>query len=52
MGTSGMRYSLPSRDIIADSIETVVQGMSYDGVVTIVGCDKNTWSTYGYITFE
>ena len=41
MGTSGMRYSLPSRDIIADSIETVVQGMSYDGVVTIVGCDKN-----------
>ena len=41
MGTSGMRYSLPSRDIIADSIETVIQGMSYDGVVTIVGCDKN-----------
>ena len=41
MGTPGMRFSLPSRDIIADSIETVVQGMSYDGVVTIVGCDKN-----------
>ena len=41
MGTKGMRYSLPSRDIIADSIETVVQGMSYDGVVTVVGCDKN-----------
>lgn len=41
MGTQGMRYSLPSRDIIADSIETVVQGMSYDGVVTVVGCDKN-----------
>ena len=41
MGTKGMRFSLPSRDIIADSIETVVQGMSYDGVVTVVGCDKN-----------
>ncbi|SNS98639.1 dihydroxy-acid dehydratase [Ekhidna lutea] len=41
MGTSGMRYSLPSRDIIADSMETVVQGMSYDGLVTVVGCDKN-----------
>ena len=41
MGTYGMRFSLPSRDIIADSIETVVQGMSYDGVVTVVGCDKN-----------
>ncbi|MGS2761292.1 dihydroxy-acid dehydratase [Sinomicrobium sp. M5D2P9] len=40
-GTQGMRYSLPSRDLIADSIETVVQGMSYDGVVTVVGCDKN-----------
>ncbi|MBT6169544.1 MAG: dihydroxy-acid dehydratase [Flavobacteriaceae bacterium] len=41
MGTYGMRFSLPSRDIIADSIETVIQGMSYDGVVTVVGCDKN-----------
>ena len=41
MGTSGMRFSLPSRDVIADSIETVIQGMSYDGVVTVVGCDKN-----------
>ncbi len=41
MGTPGMRFSLPSRDIIADSIETVVQAMSYDGVVTVVGCDKN-----------
>ena len=41
MGTPGMRYSLPSRDIIADSVETVVQAMSYDGVVTVVGCDKN-----------
>ena len=41
MGTSGMRFSLPSRDIIADSVETVVQAMSYDGVVTVVGCDKN-----------
>ncbi len=41
MGTPGMRYSLPSRDVIADSMETVVQGLSYDGVVTVVGCDKN-----------
>jgi dihydroxy-acid dehydratase len=41
MGTPGMRHSLPSRDIIADSMETVVNGMSYDGLVTVVGCDKN-----------
>jgi len=41
MGTPGMRYSLPSRDVIADSIETVVNAQSYDGVVTVVGCDKN-----------
>ncbi|RDC65402.1 dihydroxy-acid dehydratase [Adhaeribacter pallidiroseus] len=41
MGTPGMRYSLPSRDLIADSIETVVNAQSYDGVVAVVGCDKN-----------
>ncbi len=41
MGTKGMRYSLPSREIIADSMETVVQAMSYDGLITVVGCDKN-----------
>ncbi len=41
MGTSGMRYSLPSRDIIADSIETVVSAQWYDAVVAVVGCDKN-----------
>ncbi len=41
MGTSGMNYSLPSRDIIADSIETVVQAQNYDALVTVVGCDKN-----------
>ena len=41
MGTPGMRYSLLSRDVIADSMETVMQGMSYDGLVTVVGCDKN-----------
>ncbi|WP_435136814.1 dihydroxy-acid dehydratase [Formosa sp. A9] len=40
-GTPGMRFSLPSRDIIADSMETVVEAMSYDGLVTVVGCDKN-----------
>ncbi|MFT5752031.1 MAG: dihydroxy-acid dehydratase [Flavobacteriales bacterium] len=41
MGTPGMRFSLPSRDLIADSMETVVQAMSYDALVTVVGCDKN-----------
>ncbi len=41
MGTLGMRYSLPSRDLIADSIESVVQAQGYDGVVAIPGCDKN-----------
>ncbi len=41
MGTAGMRYSLPSRDIIADSIETVMSAQWYDGVVAVVGCDKN-----------
>jgi dihydroxy-acid dehydratase len=41
MGTDGMRFSLPSRDIIADSIETVASAQWYDGVVTVVGCDKN-----------
>ncbi len=41
MGTDGMRYSLPSRDIIADSIETVVSAQWYDALVTVVGCDKN-----------
>jgi len=41
MGTPGMRFSLPSRDVIADSIETVVQAMSYDAVIPVVGCDKN-----------
>lgn len=41
MGTPGMRFSLPSRDVIADSMETVVHGMSYDALVTVVGCDKN-----------
>ena len=41
MGTQGMRYSLPSRDIIADSMETVVQAMAYDALITVVGCDKN-----------
>lgn len=40
-GNDGMRYSLPSRDIIADSIETVVAAQWYDGVIAVVGCDKN-----------
>ncbi|PAE28949.1 dihydroxy-acid dehydratase [Paenibacillus sp. 7884-2] len=41
MGTQGMRYSLPSRDIIADSIETVVGAENLDGLVAIGACDKN-----------
>ncbi|MCP4443103.1 MAG: dihydroxy-acid dehydratase [Aureispira sp.] len=41
MGTSGMRFSLPSREIIADSIETVVEAQAYDAVIAVVGCDKN-----------
>ncbi|KAI0630086.1 dihydroxy-acid dehydratase [Trametes polyzona] len=41
MGTEGMRYSLPSRDLIADSIETVVMAQHYDGNISIPGCDKN-----------
>jgi len=41
MGTDGMSYSLQSRDIIADSIETVVGAQWYDGLITIPGCDKN-----------
>lgn len=41
MGTEGMKYSLVSRDVIADSIETVCNGQSMDGVLAIGGCDKN-----------
>jgi dihydroxy-acid dehydratase len=41
MGTEGMRFSLPSRDLIADSIETVASAQWYDAVVAVVGCDKN-----------
>jgi len=40
-GTSGMNYSLQSRDIIADSIETVVAAQFYDGLIALPGCDKN-----------
>lgn len=40
-GTEGMRYSLVSRDIIADSIETVCGAQYYDGLIAVVGCDKN-----------
>ncbi|MEG4408157.1 dihydroxy-acid dehydratase [Microcoleus vaginatus GB2-A3] len=41
MGTQGMKYSLVSRDVIADSIETVCNGQSMDGVLAVGGCDKN-----------
>src|SRR5207245_5520228 len=41
MGHQGMRYSLVSREVIADSIEIVARGMNHDGVLAIGGCDKN-----------
>jgi dihydroxy-acid dehydratase len=41
MGTTGMRYSLQSRDVIADSIETIMGGQWYDGLIALPGCDKN-----------
>ncbi|KAI5468072.1 dihydroxy-acid/6-phosphogluconate dehydratase [Mariannaea sp. PMI_226] len=41
MGTTGMRYSLQSREIIADSVETVMNGQWYDGNISLPGCDKN-----------
>ena len=41
MGTDGMRFSLVSRDVIADSIETICSAHYYDALVTVVGCDKN-----------
>ena len=40
-GTKGMIYSLISREVIADSIETIVKAQYYDGLITVVGCDKN-----------
>tara|TARA_Y100000758_G_scaffold187312_1_gene133408 strand:- start:3320 stop:4831 length:1512 start_codon:yes stop_codon:yes gene_type:complete len=40
-GTKGMTYSLISREVIADSIETIVKAQYYDGLITVVGCDKN-----------
>lgn len=41
MGTTGMRYSLQSRDLIADSIETTMGAQWYDGLIALPGCDKN-----------
>ena len=41
MGTEGMSYSLPSRDLIADSIETVMRAQWYDANISLPGCDKN-----------
>ena len=41
MGTDGMNYSLPSRDLIADSIENVMRAQYYDANIAVVGCDKN-----------
>src|SRR5690625_7792105 len=45
MGTQGMKFSLPSRDIIADSIETVMCAQWYDGNISLVGCVKNITCT-------
>lgn len=41
MGTEGMKYSLPSRELIADSVESVMIGQCYDGNISVAGCDKN-----------
>lgn len=41
MGTDGMKYSLPSRELIADSVESVMIGQCYDGNISVAGCDKN-----------
>ena len=41
MGTNGMRYSLQSREVIADSMETIMGAQWYDGLITLPGCDKN-----------
>jgi len=49
MGTRGMCYSLQSRDLIADSIETVMAAQWYDGNISIPGCDKNV-RIYLYIS--
>ena len=50
MGTEGMSYSLPSRDLIADSIETVMRAQWYDALITVPGCDRcnarSRYSTY------
>lgn len=53
MGTRGMCYSLQSRDLIADSIETVMAAQWYDGNISIPGCDKNVRSlfVFGLIFF-
>lgn len=56
MGTPGMRYSLQSRDLIADSIETTMGAQWYDGLIAIPGCDKvracslrgSTWASDDY----
>jgi dihydroxy-acid dehydratase len=50
MGTDGMSYSLPSRDLIADSIESVMSAHWYDGLVTVPGCDKNMPGCAGHTT--
>ena len=44
MGTKGMRYSLVSREVIADSIETVVEGQGFDGLLAIGGCDTVSYT--------
>jgi dihydroxyacid dehydratase/phosphogluconate dehydratase len=53
MGTEGMCYSLQSRDLIADSIETVMGGQWYDANISIPGCDKNVsdWCTSPLLLF-
>jgi dihydroxy-acid dehydratase len=51
MGTRGMCYSLQSRDLIADSIETVMSAQWYDGNISIPGCDKNVSFSRSFFFF-
>ena len=48
MGTVGMRFSLQSRDLIADSIETIMGGQWYDGLVALPGVTRTCLGSYGY----
>ena len=52
MGTQGMKYSLVSREVIADSIETVVGCEGFDGLLAIGGCDKNMPACINFLSYQ